>query len=65
MVRADYWQATRRRGLRQARGRERTSPSQSKAVFKRGISLLIAMQQFNRDRLVASREVQADDLIRI
>ena len=45
--------------------RERTSPSQSKAVFKRGISLLIAMQQLNRDRLVASREVQAEDLIRM
>lgn len=45
--------------------RDRTSPSQSKAVFKRGISLLIAMQQLNRDRLVASREVQAEDLIRM
>ena len=45
--------------------RERTSPSQSKAVFKRGISLLIAMQQLNRDRLVASRQVQAEDLIRM
>ena len=45
--------------------RERTSPSQSKAVFKRGISLLIAMQQLNRDRLLASREVQAEDLIRM
>jgi len=45
--------------------RERTSPSQSKAVFKRGISLLIAMQQLNRDRLVASREIQAEDLIRM
>jgi len=43
--------------------RERTSPTQSKAVFKRGISLLIAMQQLNRDRLMASREVQAEDLI--
>ena len=45
--------------------RERTSPSQSKAVFKRGISLLIAIQQLNRDRLLASREVQAEDLIRM
>lgn len=45
--------------------RERTSPTQSKAVFKRGISLLIAMQQLNRDRLMASREVQAEDLIRM
>lgn len=45
--------------------RERTSPSQSKAVFKRGISLFIAMQQLNRDRLLASREVQAEDLIRM
>lgn len=45
--------------------RERTSPSQSKATFKRGISLLIAMQQLNRDRLIASREIQAEDLIRM
>ena len=45
--------------------RERTSPSQSKAVFKRGISLFIAMQQLNRDRLLANREVQAEDLIRM
>ena len=45
--------------------RERTSPSVSKATFKRGISLLIAMQQLNRDRLGASREVQAEDLIRM
>ena len=45
--------------------RERTSPSVSKATFKRGISLLIAMQQLNRDRLGASREVQAKDLIRM
>ena len=33
-------------------------PESVKAVFKRGISLLIAMQQLNRDRLVASREVK-------
>lgn len=45
--------------------RERISASKSKGTFKRGISLLIAMQQLNRDRLKASREVQADDLIRM
>ena len=45
--------------------RERTSASQSKSSFKRGISLLIAMQQLNRDRLKVSREVQAEDLIRM
>ena len=45
--------------------RERTSASQSKSSFKRGISLFIAMQQLNRDRLEASREVQAEDLIRM
>ena len=45
--------------------RERTSASQSKSSFKRGISLLIAMQQLNRDRLKVSREVQAEDLVRM
>lgn len=45
--------------------RERISASKSKGTFKRGISLLIAMQQLNRDRLKVSREVQADDLIRM
>ena len=45
--------------------RERTSASQSKSSFKRGVSLLIAMQQLNRDRLKVSREVQAKDLVRM
>ena len=45
--------------------RERTSASQSKSSFKRGISLLIAMQQLNRDRLKVSREAQAEDLVRM
>ena len=45
--------------------RERTSASQSKSSFKRGISLLIAMQQLNRDRLKVTREVQAEDLVRM
>ena len=65
MVRAQYLLAGHQGvGGCQAMRRERTSPSQSKAVFKRGISLLIAMQQLNRDRLVASRE-SAEDLIRM
>lgn len=45
--------------------RERTSASQSKSSFNRGISLLIAMQQLNRDRLKVNREIQAEDLVRM
>ena len=37
----------------------------NKETFKRGLSVLIAMQQLNRDRLGVSRETQAEDLIRI
>lgn len=45
--------------------RDKTSTAQSKITFKRGISLLIALQQLNRDRLQVSRETQAEDLIRM
>ena len=37
----------------------------NKETFKRGLSILVAMQQLNRDRLGVSRETQAEDLIRI
>ena len=66
MVRAQYLLAgTKVSGVLCQAICARTPPQSVKAVFKRGISLLIAMQQLNRDRLVASREVQAEDLIRM
>ena len=36
-----------------------------RGLFKRGLSVFVAMQQLKRDKLGVSREVQADDLIRM
>jgi hypothetical protein len=45
--------------------RERRDFAAGKSTFKRGLSVLVAMQQLNRDRLSVTREIQAQDLIRI
>jgi len=45
--------------------RERRDFAAGKSTFKRGLSVLVAVQQLNRDRLSVTREIQAQDLIRI
>ena len=45
--------------------RDATNYAAGKVTFKRGLSVLVAMQQLNRDRLGVSREIQAEDLIRM
>ena len=68
MVRAQYLLASHR-GIGAAMpgkmDRDATNYAAGKATFKRGLSVLVAMQQLNRDRLGVSREIQAQDLIRM
>ena len=68
MVRAQYLLASHR-GIGAAMpgkmDRDASDYAAGKATFKRGLSVLIAMQQLNRDRLGVSREIQAEDLIRM
>jgi len=68
MVRAQYLLAGHR-GIGAAMpgkmDREATNYAASKATFKRGLSVLVAMQQLNRDSLGVSREIQAEDLLRM
>jgi len=68
MVRAQYLLASHR-GIGAAMpgkmDRDATNYAAGKATFKRGLSVLVAMQQLNRDRLGVSREIQAEDLIRM
>lgn len=45
--------------------RDATNYAAGKVTFKRGLSVLVAMQRLNRDRLGVSREIQAEDLIRM
>ena len=45
--------------------RDATNYAAGKATFKRGLSVLVAMQQLNRDSLGVSREIQAEDLLRM
>ena len=68
MVRAQYLLAGHRgigASLPGRMDRERRDFAAGKSTFKRGLSVLVAMQQLNRDRLSVTREVQAQDLIRI
>ena len=68
MVRAQYLLAGHRgigASMPGRMERERREFAAGKSTFKRGLSVLVAMQQLNRDRLSVTREVQADDLIRI
>ena len=68
MVRAQYLLASHR-GIGAAMpgkmDRDATNYAAGKVTFKRGLSVLVAMQQLNRDRLGVSREIQAEDLIRM
>ena len=68
MVRAQYLLASHR-GIGAAMpgkmDRDATNYAAGKATFKRGLSVLVAMQQLNRDSLGVSREVQAEDLLRM
>ena len=68
MVRAQYLLASHR-GIGAAMpgkmDRNATNYAAGKNAFKRGLAVLVAMQQLNRDRLGVSREIQADDLIRM
>ena len=68
MVRAQYLLAAHR-GVGAAMPGQMTQQSQSaspqKGLFKRGLSVFVAMQQLKRDKLGVSREVQAEDLIRM
>ena len=68
MVRAQYLLASHR-GIGAAMpgkmDRDATNYAAGKATFKRGLSVLVAMQQLNRDSLGVSREIQADDLLRM
>ena len=65
MVRAQYLLAGHR-GIGAAMpgkmDRDATNYAAGKATFKRGLSVLVAMQQLNRDSLGVSREIQAEDL---
>lgn len=45
--------------------RDKRSYAAGKSSFKRGLPVMVAMQTLNRDKLGASRETQADDLIRM
>ena len=68
MVRAQYLLAGHRgigASLPGRMDRERRDFAAGKSTFKRGLSVLVAMQQLNRDRLSVTREIQAQDLIRI
>lgn len=68
MVRAQYLLASHR-GIGAAMpgkmDRNATNYAAGKNAFKRGLAVLVAMQQLNRDRLGVNREIQADDLIRM
>ena len=68
MVRAQYLLASHR-GIGAAMpgkmDRNATNYAAGKSAFKRGLAVLVAMQQLNRDRLGVNREIQADDLIRM
>ena len=68
MVRAQYLLASHR-GIGAAMpgkmDRDATNYAAGKATFKRGLSFLVAMQQLNRDSLGVSREIQAEDLLRM
>ena len=68
MVRAQYLLAGHR-GIGAAMpgkmDRDATNYAAGKATFKRGLSVLLAMQQLNRDSLGVSREIQAEDLLRM
>ena len=68
MVRAQYLLAGHRgigASMPGRMERERRDFAAGKSTFKRGLSVLVAMQQLNRDRLSVTREIQAQDLIRI
>jgi hypothetical protein len=68
MVRAQYLLAGHRgigASMPGRMDRERRDFAAGKSTFKRGLSVLVAMQQLNRDRLSVTREIQAQDLIRI
>jgi len=68
MVRAQYLLAGHR-GIGAAMpgkmDRDATNYAAGKATFTRGLSVLVAMQQLNRDSLGVSREIQAEDLLRM
>ena len=68
MVRAQYLLASHR-GIGAAMpgkmDRDATNYAAGKVTFKRGLSVLVAMQQLNRDSLGVSREIQAEDLLRM
>ena len=68
MVRAQYLLAGHR-GIGAAMpgkmDRDATNYAAGKTTFKRGLSVLVAMQQLNRDSLGVSREIQAEDLLRM
>ena len=68
MVRAQYLLAAHR-GVGAAMPGQMTQQSQNasaqRGLFKRGLSVFVAMQQLKRDKLGVSREVQAEDLIRM
>ncbi|MDA8590404.1 energy transducer TonB [Luminiphilus sp.] len=68
MVRAQYLLAGHRgigASMPGRMDRERRDFAAGKSTFNRGLSVLVAMQQLNRDRLNVTREIQAQDLIRI
>ena len=68
MVRAQYLLAGHRgigASMPGRMDRERRDFAAGKSTFKRGLSVLVAMQQLNRDRLSVTREIQAQDMIRI
>ncbi|MDC3393525.1 energy transducer TonB [Luminiphilus sp.] len=68
MVRAQYLLAGHRgigASMPGRMDRERRDFAAGKSTFNRGLSVLVAMQQLNRDRLSVTREIQAQDLIRI
>lgn len=68
MVRAQYLLASHR-GIGAAMpgkmDRDTTNYAAGKATFNRGLSVLVAMQKLNRDSLGVSREIQAEDLLRM
>ena len=68
MVRAQYLLASHR-GIGAAMpgkmDRDATNYAAGKATFNRGLSVFVAMQQLNRDSLGVSREIQAEDLLRM
>jgi hypothetical protein len=68
MVRAQYLLAGHRgigASMPGRMERERRDFAAGKSTFKRGLSVLVALQQLTRDRLSVTREIQAQDLIRI